>query len=89
MYAITLKAKLCRHWKFELILSHHAKTYHVFLKTILLKLFFEEEGGLHQKQNNQRNKNNNNNNNNNKKQKQTNQQTINTWKQKKENVKSI
>ena len=36
MYAISFKAKLCRPWKFELILSR-AETYHVFLKTILLE----------------------------------------------------
>ena len=36
MYAISFKAKLCRPWKFELILSR-AETYHVLLKTILLE----------------------------------------------------
>ena len=37
MLAIAFKAarELCRHWKFELILSR-AETYHIFLKTILL-----------------------------------------------------
>ena len=40
MYAKAFKVacKLCRHWRFELILSH-AETCHVFLKTILLMLF--------------------------------------------------
>ena len=31
---LKLRDELCRHWRLELILSH-AKTYHVFLKTIL------------------------------------------------------
>ena len=37
MYAKAFKVacELCRHWRFELILSH-AETHHVFLKTILL-----------------------------------------------------
>ena len=33
------KCQLCRHWRFELILSR-VKTYHVFLKTILFKKIF-------------------------------------------------
>jgi len=28
--------KLCRHWSFELILSH-AKTYHIYLKNYLVR----------------------------------------------------
>ena len=40
MYAKAFKVawELCRHWRFELILSH-AETYHVFLKTILFISF--------------------------------------------------
>jgi len=51
MYAKAFKVacELCRHWRFELILSC-AETNHVFLKTILLLIFFLKNVYAQQKQ---------------------------------------